>query len=131
MYQTLNYWMDIQELNCANHFAQTWTEPPGAGYSWNRYSTNGPKTEPFLTLGMRLHRDCNAIGDTTNISSRIPSTCAQHAIISSLIMHITPSQQIYVGINNPSLIPSVSCLNTCRDLWNSMCAVDDVSHAGN
>jgi hypothetical protein len=50
MYQTLNYRMNIQGLNCGNCLAQTRTEPPGAWFSWTRYSTNAPKTEPLLTL---------------------------------------------------------------------------------
>jgi len=42
--------MNIQGHNWGNHLVQTRTELPGAGFSWNRYSTNGPKTEPLLTL---------------------------------------------------------------------------------
>jgi len=38
------------------------------------------------SLGTRLHRDCNAMGDAAKISPRVPSTCAQHAILSLLII---------------------------------------------
>jgi len=38
------------------------------------------------SLGTRLHRDCNAMGDTAKISPRVPSTCAQIAIHSLLII---------------------------------------------
>jgi hypothetical protein len=38
------------------------------------------------SLGTRLHRDYNAMGDPTNISPRVPSTCAENAILSLLII---------------------------------------------
>jgi len=69
-------------------------------------------------LGTRLLRDCNAMGDAANISSRVPSTSAQNVIVSLSIIHIIPSCQIDGAINNPSLVCSVSCLiNSCY-LWN-------------
>jgi hypothetical protein len=37
------------------------------------------------SLGMRLHRDCNAMGDAAKISPGVHSTCAQNAILSLLI----------------------------------------------
>jgi len=83
------------------------------------------------SLGTLLHRDCDAMGDVAKISPRIPSTCAQHAILSLLIIHIIPSRQIYVAIDNPSLVPSVSCLTTSSYLWNYVREADNVSHAGN
>jgi len=83
------------------------------------------------SLGRRLHRDCNAMGDAVNISPRVPSTCAQNAILSVLIIHIIPSRQIYLAIDNPSLVPSVCCLTTSSYLWNYMCAADNISHAEN
>ena len=83
------------------------------------------------SLGMRLHRDSNAIGDVPKISPRVPSTCAQNAILSLLIIHIIPSCQIYVAIDNPSLVLSVSCITTSCYLWNYVRAADDVSHAEN
>jgi len=52
MYQTLTCWMNIQGLICGNRLAQTRTEPAGSRFSWNRYSRNGPKTEPLPTLIM-------------------------------------------------------------------------------
>ena len=64
------------------------------------------------SLGTRLHTDCNAMGDAAKTSPRVSSTCAQNAIISLLIIHIIPSRQIYVAIDNPWLVPSVSCLAT-------------------
>jgi len=50
---------------------------------------------------------------------------------SLLIIHIIPSRQIYVAIDNPSLVPSVSCLTSCSYLWNYVRAADNISHAEN
>ena len=83
------------------------------------------------SLGTRLHRDCNAMGDAANISPRVPSTCAQNTFLSLPIIHIIPSRQIYVAIDNPSLVPSVSCLTTSSYLWNYVCAADNISPAAN
>jgi len=82
-------------------------------------------------LGTRLHRDCNAMGVTAKTSPRVPSTSAQNAIHSLLIIHIIPSRQIYVAIDNPSLVPSVPCHTTSSSLWNYVRAADDVSNAEN
>jgi hypothetical protein len=71
------------------------------------------------------------MGDIVKISPRVPSTCAQNAILSLLIINIIPSCQIYVAIDNPSLIPSVSCVSTSSYLENYVHAADDVSHADN
>jgi hypothetical protein len=83
------------------------------------------------SLGTRLHRDCNAMGDATRTSPCVPSTCAENAILSLLIIHIIPSRQIYVAIDNPWPIPSVCCLTTSSYLWNYVRTADDVSHAEN
>jgi hypothetical protein len=83
------------------------------------------------SLGTRLHRDCKGIVDTANISPRIPSTCAQNAIFSLLIIHIIPSRQIYVAIDNPSLVPFVTCLTTSSDIWHYVCTAHNISHAEN
>ena len=72
------------------------------------------------SLGRPLDQDCNAMGDTAIISPRIPSTCAQNAILSLLMILIMPSHQINVSIDNPSLVPSVTCLTTSSYLWNYM-----------
>jgi len=85
----------------------------------------------MASLGTRLDRDCNAMGDVAKISPRVPSTYAQNAILSLLIIHIIPSCQIYVAINNSSLVPSVSCLTTSNYLWIYVREADDVSHAEN
>jgi hypothetical protein len=77
---------------------------------------------------MRWHRDCNAMGDAANISPGVPSTCAQNAFLSLLVIHIIPSHRIYVAIDNPSLVPSVSCLTTSSYLWNSVRAANNISH---
>jgi len=55
----------------------------------------------------------------------------QNAILSILIIHIISSRQIYVAIDNPSLISSISCPTTSSDLWNYVRAADDVSHVEN
>jgi hypothetical protein len=63
-------------------------------------------------------QDCKAMGDAAKISPRVPSLCVQYVILSLIIIHIIPSRQIYVPIDNPSLIPSVSCLTTSSYLGN-------------
>ena len=60
-------------------------------------------------------------------SSRVPSTCAQKAILSLLIIHSIPSRLIYVAVDNPSLFLSISCLITGSYLWNYLRAADDGS----
>jgi hypothetical protein len=52
-------------------------------------------------------------------------------ILSLLIIHIIQSHQIDVATDNPSLVPSISCLTTSCYLWNHVPAADDVSHAEN
>ena len=71
------------------------------------------------------------MGDAAKTLPHVPSTHVQHAILSLLIIHIIPSRQIYVAIDNPSLVLSVSCLTTSSYLWNYMHAADDVTHAEN
>jgi hypothetical protein len=80
------------------------------------------------SLWTRLHRDCNAMGDAAKTTPSIPSTSTQNAILSLLIIHIIPSQQIYVAIDNPSLVPSISSLTTGSYLWNYVRIADEVSH---
>jgi len=81
------------------------------------------------SLSMRLNWDCNAMGDTAKISCRVPSTCAQNANFPLLIIHIIPSRQIYVGIDNPLLVPPITSLTTSSFLWNYVRAANNVSHA--
>jgi len=50
---------------------------------------------------------------------------------SLLIIHIIPSRQIYVAIDNPSLVPSVSWLTSSSYLWNYLRAADNISHVEN
>jgi len=83
------------------------------------------------SLGTHLHRVCISMGGAGIISPRIPSTCAQNAILSSLITHIIPGHQSYVAIDNPSLVPSLCCHTTDSYLWNHMHPADNVSHAEN
>jgi len=71
------------------------------------------------------------MGDAVKTSPCVPSTCAQNAILSLLIIYIIPSRQIYVAINNPLLILSVSSLTTSSYPWNYVRAADDVSPAEN
>jgi len=82
-------------------------------------------------LGTRLHRDCNATGDVAKISPRVPSTCTQNSIIFLLIIHIIPSRQIYVTIENPRLVLSVCSRTTSSYLRNPVLAADDDSHIAN
>jgi hypothetical protein len=83
------------------------------------------------SLGTPMHLDCYATGDVAKISPHVPSTCAQNAIFSLLIIHSIQSRQIYVAIDNPSLFPSITCLTTSSYLWNYMGASDDVSDTEN
>jgi len=83
------------------------------------------------SLGMRLHRDCNVMGDAAKTCPRIPFTCAQNAILSLLSICIIPSRQMYVAIDNPSLILSISSLTTSSYRWNYVSAADNVSYAEN
>jgi len=83
------------------------------------------------SLGTRLRRDCNATGDVATISPRVPSNCAQNAILFLLIIHIIPSRQIYVAIDNPSLVLSVYSLTTSSNLCNYVFTADDDSHGAN
>jgi hypothetical protein len=80
------------------------------------------------SFGTSLHRDCNSIGDLANISPRIPSTCASHGILTLLIIHIFPCYQMYMAIDNPLLVSSVSCLTTNSYLCNSIRGADNISH---
>jgi hypothetical protein len=82
-------------------------------------------------LSLLIIRDCKAMGDAAKISPRVPSTCAQSTILSLLIIHIIPSRQIYLAIDNPSLVLSITCLSTNSYLWNYVRAADDVSHGEN
>jgi hypothetical protein len=62
----------------------------------------------WVSLGISLHRDCNAMGDAAKISPHIPSTSTQNAILLLPIGHICRIGNIYVAINNQSIVPSVS-----------------------
>jgi len=82
-------------------------------------------------LSLLIIRDSKAIGDTAKISPLIPSPCTQNAILFLPIIHIIPSRQICVAIDNPSLVPSVCCVTASCYLWNYLRTGDDVSHAEN
>ena len=64
------------------------------------------------SLGTHLDQDFNGMGDAAKTTPHVPSSCAQYAILCLLIMHIIPSRKIYVAMDNPTLVPSVSCLTT-------------------
>jgi hypothetical protein len=69
--------------------------------------------------------------DVANMSPRVPSSWVQNALSSLLIIHIIPSLQILVAIDNPSLVPTISCLTTSNYLWNYMRTADNVSDTEN
>ena len=75
-----------------------------------------------------LNHSCYVMGDIGKISPRIPSTSAQNSILSVLVIHIIPRRQIYVTIDNPSLIPSISRVTTSSYLWKYVGAAKAVSH---
>jgi hypothetical protein len=56
------------------------------------------------------------MSDAAKISPRVLSTWAQDAMLSLLIIHIIPSTQINVAIDNPSLVPFVTCIITRSNL---------------
>jgi hypothetical protein len=70
----------------------------------------------MCSFGMCLHRNCNEMGKAANNSPCIPSTCLHSAILSLLILHIIPSNQMCVGIDNPLLVLFVSCLTMSSKL---------------
>jgi len=59
-------------------------------------------------LSLPIIRDYKAMGDSGNMSPRVPSTCMQNVILSLLIIHVIPHRQIYVAIDNPLFVPSLS-----------------------
>ena len=81
------------------------------------------------SLGMRLHRDCNVMAEVAKISPRVPSTSAQSANLSLLIISIIPSRHSYVAMDNRLRVPSISSLTTSKYLWNYRRTADDVSQA--
>jgi len=83
------------------------------------------------SLGTRMDLECTVRGDVAKISPRVPSTCAQNAILSLLIIHIIPTRQIYVAIDISSLVLSISSLTTSSYLKKYVRGADDVSHAAN
>jgi len=44
------------------------------------------------------------MGDAVKVSHHVPSICVQNAMPSLLSTHIIPSRQIYVPIENPSVV---------------------------
>ena len=69
------------------------------------------------------------MGDATKISRRVPSICPYNSILSLPIVHIIPRRQIYVAIDNPSLLPSLSYPATSTYPWNEVRTADNISHA--
>jgi hypothetical protein len=67
------------------------------------------------------------MGHAVKISPRVSSTYMQNAILSFLIIHIIPSRQIYVAIDNALHVPSISCLASSY-LWNDVRAADNISN---
>ena len=80
------------------------------------------------SVGTRLHWDCDAMSDAAGISPPVHSTYTPNVILSVMIIHIIPSRQINLAIDDPLLVPSVTCYSTGSYLWNDSCAADDVSH---
>jgi hypothetical protein len=74
---------------------------------------------------------CNTMANTARLFPRVPSTHAQNAILSLRIIHIIPSRQIYVAIDNPTLIPSISRFTTICFPQNYASGANNVSHVEN
>jgi len=83
------------------------------------------------TLSLLIIRDCHEMGDSNNISPGVPLICGQNAYIALLMIQIIPSHQIYMAIDNPLFVPSVSCLTTSSYLCNDLRAGDNISCADN
>jgi hypothetical protein len=66
------------------------------------------------SLGTPLHRDCNAMGDAAKISPRVPSTCAQNAILSLLIIQDCKEMSDAGNISPP--VPSTCAQNAIHSL---------------
>jgi len=67
------------------------------------------------------------MGDAAKTSPRAPSSSAQNAILSLLIIHIIPSRQIYVAMDDPLLVPSISCHTTISEMYFSQWKPPEVS----
>jgi len=78
-------------------------------------------------LCLLIIRDCKVMGDAAKISPRFPSTCAHNAVLSLLIIHIIPSHQIVVAIENPLVVLSISCLTIISYLCNDVRAAGNLS----
>jgi len=82
-------------------------------------------------VSLQIIQVCKAMGVVANISPRVSSTCAENANLSFRIIYIIPSRLIYMAIDKPSFVPSVSCRTTNSYLPNDMHAADNISHAEN
>jgi len=76
-------------------------------------------------LCLLIIRDSKVMGDAAKISPHVPSNCAHNAVLSVLIIHIIPSHQIVVAIDNPLVVLSISCLTISSNLWNDVRAADN------
>ena len=77
---------------------------------------------------MCLYQDQNEMGNAAIISHCVPSSCVYNAMLSTQTFQVIPSRQMYVAIDNPSLIPSFRCLTTSTYWANYLCTAGDVSH---
>lgn len=80
------------------------------------------------SFGTCWNMDCKVMTDIAKISPCVSSTCAPNAIFLLPIRAIITSHQLYVSIDNPSLIPSVSCHTTSSYRNNYVRTADNVSH---
>jgi len=71
------------------------------------------------------------MGDTAKTYLCVDSTFVHNAILSLLIIHIITCHQIYGDINNPLLVPPISCLTSTSYLSNYVHSANNVSHAAN
>jgi hypothetical protein len=62
-------------------------------------------------------------------SPYVPSTCVQNGMLYLQFKHIISSRQIYVAIDNPLLVLTVSCLTTSSYIWHSLHTANDITHA--
>jgi len=71
------------------------------------------------------------MGDAAKTTPCDPSASTHNAIHCLVIIHIIPSRQIYVAIDKPSLVPSISCHSDSNYSLNYVLAADDLCDAEN
>jgi len=86
---------------------------------------------PYGRMGsfvMRLHQDCNDMGDAPNTSHSVTSFCTQHPSLTIHLLYLIRRCQINQAINNSPLVTSVFCLSTSSYPLSYVYAAYNVFH---